>query len=483
VPKDLRTFIAEIAERFPEDIRTVDEEVDPRFGVTAVAARFERDGKYPALFFPRVRHSRLPVVVNLSATYERLALGLGTTVPRMVETYGERQTRPIKPVIVDRARAPVKDVVITGADATLDLLPIPTHNALDAGPYLTGAFLVCRDPDTDIVNVGLYRHQRQGSHQLGVWFIKGHHGAYIQEKYESLGQDMPVAIVIGHHPGVVMGAISRLPGYGGEYEEAGALMQEPVELVKAELSDLPVPARAEIVIEGVIPASGRADEGPFAEWPGHYTESGPKPYIAVQSISMRHDAIFYDVFAGHREHTVLGSLPRMGSVYRRVKQVVPGVVNVNVPAHVRMHCYISYRKTSDTEAKKAAFAALLTEPENFKTIVLVDDDIDVFNEPEVMWAIGTRCRAERDILFIPDWSDPGGLNPSAYEYFPDGTKAARKMTAMVIDATKPAPPAKYPPRALVPEEHVDRVDLERIIRPFSTDLLEAQGRGRVAPRR
>ena len=471
LPKDLRTFIEEVAERYPNEIKIVDKEVEPKFGITAVAARFEQEGKHPALFFPKVRNSRLPAVINLSATYERLALSLGTTVAQMVRLYGERQTTPINPVMVDTATAPVKNVVLKGADATLDVLPIPTHNALDAGPYLTGAFLVCRDSDSGIANVGLYRHQRQGPHQLGVWFIKGHHGAYIHQKYEDKGQDMPVAIVIGHHPAVVMGSISRLPGYGGEYEEAGSLMQEPVELVKAELSDLPVPARAEIVIEGVIPANARAEEGPFAEWPGHYTESGPKPYINVQCITMRRDAIFYDVFAGHREHLVLGSLPRMGSVYRRVKQAVPGLVNVNVPAHVRMHCYISYKKTNETEAKKAAFAALLTEPENFKTIVLVDDDIDVFNEPEVMWAIGTRCHAEKDILLIPDWSNPGGLNPAAYEYFPDGTKAARPMTAMVIDATKPAPPAQYPPRALVPDDAVGEVDLEQIIKPFTAHAL------------
>ena len=136
-----------------------------------------------------------------------------------------------------------------------------------------------------------------------------------------------------------------------------------------------------------------------------------------------------------------------------------------------MHCYISFKKTSDAEAKKAAFAALLTEPENFKTVVLVDDDIDVFKEPEVMWAIGTRCRAEKDILLIPDWSNPGGLNPSAYEYFPDGTKEARRMTAMVIDATKPALPAQYPPRALVPEDAVSKVDLDQIIKPFTMTAL------------
>ena len=475
MPRDLRTFIEDVVERFPDEIKTVDAEVDPRFGITAVAARFERQGRHPALFFPKVMHSRLPVVVNLSATYERLALGIGTTVQEMVRAYGERQTTRVGPVIVDAAAAPVKDVILKGSEATLDVLPVPTHNALDAGPYLTGAFLVCRDPESGVVNVGLYRHQVQGPDQLGVWFISGHHGAYIHQKYERLGQDMPVAIVIGHHPAVVMGAISRLPGSGGEYEEAGALLREPVELVRAELSDLPVPARAEIVIEGVVRARERAEEGPFAEWPGHYTESGPKPFIKVQCITMRGDAVFYDVFAGHREHLVLGSLPRMGSVYRRAKQVVPGVVNVNVPAHARMHCYISFTKTSDTEAKKAAFAALLSEPENFKTIVLVDDDIDVFNEAEVMWAIGTRCRAEKDILLIPDWSEPGGLNPSGYEYLPDGSKQPRKMTAMVIDATKPAPPARYPPRAVVPEDAVALVDLDRMIKPFTPDAFRREG--------
>lgn len=478
MPKDLRTFIADVVEHGPDDIKTVSGEVDPRFGVTAVAARFERDGRHPALFFPKLTGSRLPLVINLSATYERLALGLGTNVARMVQVYGERQTTPVRPVMVPAASAPVKDVVLTGRDATLDVLPIPTHNALDAGPFLTGAFLVCRDPRSGAVNVGLYRHQVQAPDQLGVWFIQGHHGAYIQQQYEERGQDMPVAIVIGHHPAVVMGSISRLPGIGGEYEEAGALLQEPLELVKAELSDLPVPARAEIVIEGVIPANARAEEGPFAEWPGHYTESGPKPFIKVQAITMRRDAIFYDVFAGHREHLVLGSLPRMGSVYRRVKQVVPGLVSVNVPAHARMHCYISFRKTSDAEAKKAAFAALLTEPENFKTIVLVDEDIDVFNEPEVMWAIGTRCRADRDVLIIPDWSSPGGLNPSAYEYFPDGSKQPRTMAAMIIDATKPAPPAAYPPRAMVPKDVVDAVDLDTMIGAFD---LSALGDGNGPP--
>jgi 2,5-furandicarboxylate decarboxylase 1 len=466
VPKDLRSFLAEVQERLPDQIKMIEEEVDPEFGITAVAAKLERRGQFPALYFQRVRGSDLPVVVNLTATYERLAMALGTDVDHMVTVYSDKQSNPIPPREV--ATGPVKEVIWTGSDAKLTKLPIPTHNALDGGAYITSGSLVARDPYSGVMNIGLYRHHIEAPDQIGVWFMPGHHGLYIQQRYEDLHKPMPVAIVIGHHPAVVMGTVSRVPGIGGEYDEAGALLGEPLEIVKCETSDLMVPARAEIVIEGVIEPGAYAEEGPFAEWPGHYTESGPKPFIKVTCITMRRDAIFYDVFAGHREHTVLGSLPRMGSIHRRVKQVVPGLKAVNVPAHARTNCYISYEKRNEAEAKKAAFAALLTESENLKLIILVDDDIDVFNESEVMWAVGTRFRADKGLHVIPDWSGPGGLNPSGWDYFADGHKEPVMMPAMIIDATKPAPPGWWPPRAQVPEDMVDAVDLEKLLKPYTT---------------
>ena len=464
MPKDLRSFIAEIAEQRPDELKTIVDEVDPRFGITAVAAALERQGRFPALYFQSVGDTELPAIVNLTATYDRLAIALGTTVQEMVPTYAERQAHPVPPVVVDTG--PVQEVVWTGPDADLTRLPIPTHNALDGGPYLTGACLVARDPESGALNVGLYRHQVHGPDRLGVWFMGSHHGGYIHQAYERMNQPMPVAICIGHHPAAVMGSISRIPGIGGEYEEAGALLDEPLELVRCQTSDLLVPARAEIVIEGVIEPRVREQEGPFAEWPGMYTEQGPKPVVKVLAITMRRDAIFYDIFAGHREHQVLGSLPRMGSIYRRVKQVVPGLKAVNVPAHVRMHCYISFRKQQEAEAKKAAMQALLTEPENLNMVVLVDDDIDVYNDHEVMWAVGTRFSADRDLHVIPNWSGPGGLIPTQWDYFPDGTKKERMMAAMILDATKPLPPAQFPPRAQVPEEAIAAVDLDRVLKAF-----------------
>ena len=475
MPKDIRTFIDQVARKAPDLIKRVSAECDPEFGVCAVAAKLEQQDQFPALYFDKVKGSSLPLVINLTASYPLLALSLDTTVDRMVETYGERQANPISPVEWEGAEAPVHEIVITGSDLDLGVLPIPHHNELDGGAYITGGCMIMKDPDSDAVNVGLYRHQVQNPQQLGIWVWQGHDADYMLRRYEELNREAEVAIVIGHHPAFVMGAISRLPGIGREFDEAGGLLGEPLELVKAKTVDLRVPARAEIVIEGVIPPGERAEEGPFGEWPGHYTNDGPQPFIKVTAITRRKDAIYHDLFAAHREHTVVGSLPRMGSIYRRVKQIVPGLRQVNVPAHSRMHCYLSIKKTGDAEVKRAALEAFQTEPQNLKAVVVVDDDIDVFRDSEVLWAVGTRCKADTDLLVIPDWADPGGLNPVAYDYHNDGSKTPHRVTAVVIDATMPLPPARYSPRALVPQDYVDQVDLDRIVHDFNL-VAEPQGR-------
>src|SRR5262245_28042880 len=184
-------------ERRPDELKMVTEEVDGRFGVTAVCQALERRGQFPAIYFQRVRGSELPVVVNLTATYERLALALGTNNARKGQVAADRPSQPVPPHVVDSG--PVKEVVWTGAEASLARLPIPTHNALDGGPYLTGASLVARDPVSGVLNVGLYRHQIHGPDRMGVWFIPGHHGEYIRQRYEELKRPMPVALIVGHH--------------------------------------------------------------------------------------------------------------------------------------------------------------------------------------------------------------------------------------------------------------------------------------------
>src|SRR4051812_43419881 len=194
MPKDLRTFIDQVARTMPDEIRVVSQEVDPCWGATAVPARLEQQQRFPTLVFRRVRGSRLPVVLNLTATYERLALSLDSTPAEMVREYGVRQASPIPPVWVDGG--PVHDVVLTGAEAQLSVLPILTHNELDAGPFVAGGCMVAKDPDSGEINVGLYRHQVLSPQRLGVFFNPGHHGDYLRQRYEELKRPMEVAIAI-----------------------------------------------------------------------------------------------------------------------------------------------------------------------------------------------------------------------------------------------------------------------------------------------
>ncbi len=464
MPKDLRSFMAEVVEQQPGGLRRVDVPVDRRFGINAYGARAEREREYPALLFTNVVDSEVSCVANLLATPERMALALGRTVEELTQSSDKIESPEAHPPVeVAAADAPVKEIIWRGDEVDLGKLPIPVHNALDGGPFLTAAVAVMRDPESGRINAGIYRHHVYDDRHMGVWFFGSHHGGTIHRRYEAKGEPTPVAIVIGHHPAFLMGAVSRVPGIGGEYDAAGSFLGESLEVVPAETSDLMVPARAEIVLEGVILPAEEREEGPFAEWPGHYVGGGPKPIIRIDAVTMRRDAIFQDIQASGREHRLMGALPRISSIHRNVSQVIPGLKAVNVPVYARMHCYLSIRKEQDNDPIRAATTALNTEPENLRMVIVVDDDIDIYNEEEMAWAIGTRMDAAQDLLVIPTWNGPGGLLPTNWAYDKDGGRTARRSSAVIMDATKPAPPVKFPVRAQVPAEIVDAVDLDTAV--------------------
>lgn len=463
MPKDLRTFLADLVRADPTALKRVASPVDPRFGITAYGARFDKRNEYPALMFTDVVGAEIGCLSNLLATHERMALALGVPVETLTRSSVVGQGRPAHPPIeVPGASAPVHEVVWRGADADLGRLPIPIHNELDGGPFLTAGVSLLRDPESGQTNAGIYRHHIYGARRLGVWFFGSHDGGTIFRRYAARGEPAPIAIVVGHHPAFLMGAVSRIPGIGGEYEAAGSFLGEPVEVVRAQTSDLMVPARAEVVIEGHILPDEEAEEGPFAEWPGHYVGGGRKPVIEVDCITMRHDAIFQDIQASGREHRLMGALPRIASIHEAVRQKVPGLRAVNVPLHTRMHCYLSIHKELDSDPTRAAFAAFNTEPENLRAVIVVDDDIDVYDEREVSWAIGTRFDAAQDLQVIPAWNGPGGLLPTNWSYDAEGGRTPRRSSAVIVDATKPAAPIVFPPRARVPESALQKADPESV---------------------
>ncbi|MBI3076112.1 MAG: UbiD family decarboxylase [Deltaproteobacteria bacterium] len=463
MPQDLRTYLDLIRKHLPEEIYRIRREVDPAFEATAILARLEDRTKYPAVFFDKIKGSKIPLLINSLASYRRLALSLGATEEEVVREWADRESHPLP--LKEVKDGPVKEVKLLGKDVDLGLLPILTHNELDAGPYLTAAVALVKDPETGRQNAGIYRHQLQGKAQLGFMINPAHHANYILLKYAEMGKPTDVALVLGHHPAFVMAAVSKLAGLGGEMEVAGGLLREPLEVVRGETVDLLVPAWAEIVIEGKVPPGRTQKEGPFGEWPWYYGRERQSAFIEVTAITMRRDAIFLDVNSGHPEHNIMGALPRMGSLYRRVKDVVPGTRSVNLPLSGggRAFCYVSMKKRADGEPKQAAFAVFSTETD-IKYVFVVDDDINVFNETEVLWAVATRFEADRDLTVMP-YCLGAHLNPTAYDY--TRLKQGTMQTKLIFDATKPAPPAEFPPRTKVPDEVKARVNPDEYLEPFN----------------
>lgn len=464
--QDLRTYLDTLLAKQPDAIWVVEDEVDPEFEATAIVHKILNDPKYPgfpAVLFKNIQGSRIPLLLNLHGTYERIALSIDSDVHGMVPEYAKREGNPIPTTLVPSEKAPVHEVVWTGDDIDITKLPFLVHQELDAGKYITSAATISRDPESGRLNAGIFRHQIQGPRQVGFMTNPAHHTAYILRANRELGRPMEVALVIGHHPAMLMAAVSKLPGIGGELEVMGGLLGESVEVVKCKTVDLEVPAHAEIVIEGIVDTDPEKvqNEGPFGEYPLYYTRIGPMPWVHITAVTMRRQPIYVDVFNAHREHLVLGALPRMGSIYRRVREAMPTVTAVNLPLMgIRSTLVIQMKKRVEGEPKIAACAAFAVDP-ILKHIFIVDDDIDPFDMDQVLWAFTTRFQADRDLIIMPNFLG-GHLNPVTYGWHRE--EKGPQETKLIIDCTKPAPPITFPPACRVPPDVVARVEPERLLR-------------------
>lgn len=475
--QDLRTYLDALTKANPNAIKIVEEEVDPEFEATAIVHKILNDPDYPgypAVLFKNIKGSPVPNMLNLHGTYDRVALSIGSDVAGMVPEYAKREGNPIPTTMVDSANAPVHEVVWTGDDIDITKLPFLVHQELDAGKYITSAATISRDPDSGRLNAGIFRHQIQGPKQVGFMTNPAHHTSYILRANREAKRPMEVALVIGHHPAMLMAAVSKLPGIGGEMEVMGGLLGESVEMVKCKTVDLEVPAHAEIVIEGIVDTDPEKvqNEGPFGEYPLYYTRLGPMPWVKITAVTMRTKPIYVDVFNAHREHLVLGALPRMGSIYRRVREAMPTVTAVNLPLMgIRSTLFIQMKKRVEGEPKIAACAAFAVDP-ILKHIYIVDDDIDVFDNDQVMWAMTTRFQADRDLIIMPNFLG-GHLNPVTYGWHRE--EKGPQETKLIIDCTKPAAPVTFPPACRVPPEVVEAVQPKQLLKDWTpdTDLFKA----------
>jgi 2,5-furandicarboxylate decarboxylase 1 len=450
---DLRSYLKFLEREHPDEILVVDREVDPRFEVTALLQVLENSGKYPVVLFKNVRNlfgakSKFPVVANLFASRERCAWALGSTKEEVAIEYSKRENQPKKPVIIKEDEAPVKEVVLKGDEVDLRVFPIITHHKGDAGPYITGGVHVVWD-DEYRYNAATIRDMYKDPKTLVAFFIKGRHTDIYHTRYEKAGKNMPIAIVIGHHPSFYLGAQTVQSIDLDEYETIGGVMGEPLRLTPSTIfgEKLLIPADAEIVLEGEVLQGVREVEAPFGEYPKTYgREHKDGRVIKIQAINMRRDAIYLDIFPGHRDHYFLGSIPVEGRILSAVKSLVPGAKNVYMPPSGcgRFHCYVQIKKLREGEGKNAILAAL-SAYEVIKHVIVVDDDVDIFNEEEVLWAVATRSQWHRDLVVIAG-ARGVPLDPSSIAGF---------STRGGIDATKKIQPITtepFPEKISIPEE-------------------------------
>jgi 2,5-furandicarboxylate decarboxylase 1 len=282
------------------------------------------------------------------------------------------------------------------------------------------------------------------------------HNWQICRKNEEKGLPTPVAIVLSHHPAFYLGALNVSPFGVDDYELVGSMMNEGMRLVPSETwgSDFMVPADAEMVIEGEIPPGVREVEGPFGEFPGTYGPQRLRWVIDVKALTHRKDALYQDIFVSHRDNWVLGAIPKEGTLFNRIKGVVPTVKAVHLPnsGTGRFHCYISIDKKVDGESKQAALIAL-GECDFVKNVFVVDADIDPFNEEQVMWAFATRCQADQDVDIIKNVKG-NTLEPSQTDDI--------LTTKMIIDATKPVR-RTFASRVEVPQEVREKFPVDRYL--------------------
>ena len=447
MPQDLRSYLELIKQNHPEDFLVVSREVDPAFEITAITVKLEQEAKRrPILLFEKIKGTKFPVLTNLHAGRSRLATAIHAKPEEMQKAYLHAMEKPIPPKRV--SKAPVKEMILTGDKIDLYKLPQILHHQEDAGAYITAAVSFAKDPNSDTWNCAYNRLMIKGRDTTSIHLTLAKHLWEFQRAAEAQGKPLPVAFAIGVHPAIALGCLAI--GSIDEDERAimGGLLSEPLELVKCETSDLLVPAHAEMILEGEILPHERTPEGPFGEFTGYSLGERQREVLKVRAITHRRDAIFQDITVGHLDHLMLSTTPIEANLYRAVRAMVPTVKSVRVPAPFT--CYVSIEQRISGQAKNAILAVLGADL-YMKRVVVVDHDVDVFNDRQMSWAIATRCQPDRDIVIITN-TRGSDLDPSTRE---DGN-----TSKWGVDATAKPSLAAYTPRHRIPKEVWQRINLK-----------------------
>jgi len=425
--QDAQSFIARYRAERPDDVRVVGDAVSADQEITAVAAALEREGRSPLLVFEQVEGLSVPVATNLFGSRERIAHWFGVaTAAQLHEAYQARARRACAPR--ELPAGPVTEVV---HDRDIDLrrlLPMLRHFESDRAPYVTNAVIIAEHPDTGAGNMSYHRSMLHAPDALATSLhSRGDLWRLLQLAAER-GKPLPVAMVVGMHPLVMLAASARLPFGADERHVAGGLLGAPLEVVRTPRHGIRVPAGAEFVLEGVIDPAAKADEGPFGEFTGYSSNRSTNNLLRVQTVMHRSRPMLIDVLGGNAaEHLNLARIPRESEMVEKIKARFPSVTALHYPnSGTHFHAYVALKPMRDGEARQVMLGLLGWDP-YLKTVIAVDADVDLTRDEQVLWALATHFQPHRDLLVI-DGLPGSALDPSA--------SGAGTTSRMGLDATR-----------------------------------------------
>lgn len=427
---DLRAFIEQLEQQ--GELKRITREVDPHLEMTEIADRVLR-ASGPALLFENpkgsIQGSTVPVLANLFGTPKRVAMGMGQESVEHLREVGQvlaylkepdppkgfkdaieklpifKQVLNMSPKV--RSRAACQEVVIEGDDVDLSQWPIQTCWPGDAGPLITWGLVVTRGPNKERQNLGIYRQQVIGKNRVIMRWLSHRGGAidFREWKMAHPGEPFPVSVIIGADPATILGAVTPVPDTLSEYAFAGLLRGSKTEVTNCIGNDLQVPATAEIILEGTIAPDQLADEGPFGDHTGYYNEVDRFPVFSVERITHRKDPIYHSTYSGRPpdEPAVLGLA--LNEVFVPIlKKQFPEIVDFYLPPEgcsYRM-AVVSIQKQYPGHAKRVMMGcwSFLRQFMYTKFIIVTDEDVDVRNWEDVIWAITTRMDPLRDTTLV-----------------------------------------------------------------------------------
>ena len=409
---DLRGFIS-LCEKEGQ-LKRIKAEVDWELEISHVAKLVEEKSG-PALLFENVKGYKSPVLTGAFGTTQRLAMILGKSPAlSMVQLTREWVNLAVKEVIraKEQKDGPIFENIVDGDKVDTFAFPSPKFYELDGGRYFgTAVFMVVQDPETGDINLGTYRMGILDNKTVGVQILKGKKGDRIMKKYGKAGKKMPACAIIGGDPLHIFASAATVTGAKSGYDVVSSLRGEPIEIVRGQVTGLPIPAAAEIVLEGEIDPAQLRNEGPFGEYTGYYTEELikpiPKPALDVKRIYYRNNPILWETSVGRPvgDQHMLYAFTRNASLWTDLtKMQIPGIKSVyTLPeASGRFTVVVSVQQMYPGHADQvgAAVIASNTGTYGIKMVIIVDDDIDADDLPRVWWALGTRYSPSRGTQII-----------------------------------------------------------------------------------